>query len=330
MAKLEEPVVDHEAMINDLDHQLSRLRVLYEQHFLGIEKRPPLIPLKQVVRLIRELETANFRNTSLKFRMRSLVQKFYSYRSYWNRTLREIENGTYKRHRQKLERKVHDELVNQALHDVDSHRDTDRGRDAIDIDVGEVEEMTADDLVAMGMQPQYAADYARPNAHRTRSQTAVPVRGASHEDLQLRQNKLAEIRAKLGLAPESPSAAATPRAPQRPQRQTPQPRAVSQRRPPRRPTGEQRAYSSGALADNSVRSSLSRAGLNENRLRDIYQSLVDAKRRCNQSTAKLTYDNVVRSIAKQAKTVQQKHSASGVDFNVVIRDGRAYLKPQPK
>lgn len=81
------------------------------------------------------------------------------------------------------------------------------------------------------------------------------------------------------------------------------------------------------MADEGVRSSLENSGLTERRLQNIYENLVDAKRRCNESTAGLSYDSVVRSIAKQAPALQQKSSDGKVDFQVVVKEGKAYLKP---
>ena len=44
------------------------------------------------------------RNTGLKYRLATLTQKFGSYNTYWRRTLRQIENGTYLRNLQKIGR----------------------------------------------------------------------------------------------------------------------------------------------------------------------------------------------------------------------------------
>ena len=35
-----------EAAINEFQRKLDRLKVLYEQYFMGIEKREPLVPLR--------------------------------------------------------------------------------------------------------------------------------------------------------------------------------------------------------------------------------------------------------------------------------------------
>lgn len=37
------------------------------------------------------------RNTGARFRFQTLVQRFTSYQTYWNRILRQMEEGTYRR-----------------------------------------------------------------------------------------------------------------------------------------------------------------------------------------------------------------------------------------
>src|SRR5512139_3392299 len=87
--------LDVEASLNEFEQKLDRLKILYEQYFMGVEKREPLVPLKDVVRVMRALEQVQIRNTGHRYRYRNLVQKLNSYRSYWNRTIRAIDNGTY-------------------------------------------------------------------------------------------------------------------------------------------------------------------------------------------------------------------------------------------
>ena len=95
-----------EALVDELQRKLDRLRVLYEQYFIGIEKREPLVPLKEVVRLVRLLEAQQIRNSRLRFRHRGLVQKLNSYRTYWRRTTRAIEAGTYHRDVARMARRM--------------------------------------------------------------------------------------------------------------------------------------------------------------------------------------------------------------------------------
>ncbi|MBK8480563.1 MAG: hypothetical protein IPL40_05250 [Proteobacteria bacterium] len=88
---------DVEAAVAEFEQKLERLRVLYEQYFLGIQKRAPLVLLKNVARLQYLLDQQQIRNTAVRFRYRGLLQKLSSYRAYWGRTVRQMEAGTYHR-----------------------------------------------------------------------------------------------------------------------------------------------------------------------------------------------------------------------------------------
>ncbi|MCS6899237.1 MAG: MXAN_5187 C-terminal domain-containing protein [Myxococcales bacterium] len=70
--------------------------------------------------------------------------------------------------------------------------------------------------------------------------------------------------------------------------------------------------------------------LNETKLRNIYDRYVEAKRKCNESTASITYEGLVRSLRESVPKLQQKHGGRVVDFEVVIKDGRTVLKPVVK
>jgi hypothetical protein len=83
--------------LDGLDESLSNLQVLYEKYFLGIDRRPPDQERKRVSTRLREMRTTSVRNTALKFRAQTLFAKLISFERMWDRTLREIEDGTYKR-----------------------------------------------------------------------------------------------------------------------------------------------------------------------------------------------------------------------------------------
>ena len=83
--------------LDELDEALTNLHVLYEKYFLGIDRRPPDQERKRVSTRTRELRTQMIRNTALKFRINTLFAKLISFERMWDRTLREIEDGTYKR-----------------------------------------------------------------------------------------------------------------------------------------------------------------------------------------------------------------------------------------
>lgn len=90
--------------LSELENRLERLRILYEQYFMGIEKREPGVQHKDVERRIQQLRKVRFPSTAMRFRFQTMVQRFNTLQQYWTRTCREIENGTYRRHLQKAAR----------------------------------------------------------------------------------------------------------------------------------------------------------------------------------------------------------------------------------
>jgi hypothetical protein len=80
-----------------LDEGIQDLHVLYEKYFIGIDRKPPEQERKQISSKARELRNASIRNTALKFKINTLFAKLISFERMWDRTLREIEEGTYKR-----------------------------------------------------------------------------------------------------------------------------------------------------------------------------------------------------------------------------------------
>jgi len=93
-----------EELLETVDKNLDRVKVLYEQYFLGIQKQVPTHPHNDVERRLRDLTQMQLRSTRLRYRLVTLQQKFGSYNSYWRRTLRQIENGTYVRNLHKIGR----------------------------------------------------------------------------------------------------------------------------------------------------------------------------------------------------------------------------------
>ncbi len=95
-----------EELLDALDKLVDRVKVLYEQYFLGIQKQPPTHLHSDIERKIRDLAQMQIRNTALRYRYATLGQKFGSYNSYWRRTLRQIESGTYTRNLSKIGRQA--------------------------------------------------------------------------------------------------------------------------------------------------------------------------------------------------------------------------------
>jgi hypothetical protein len=70
--------------------------------------------------------------------------------------------------------------------------------------------------------------------------------------------------------------------------------------------------------------------LSENRLRSVYRAYVEAKRRCNEDTARLSFDAVAASLKKQVPELLQRHRARDVEYRVFVKDGKAILRAVPK
>lgn len=97
MARGQQDPVDEE--LEELDQGLKRLRVEYDQFFLGILKRPPNVLQGRMQKLIVKYSNQILRKTHQKFRFNQLNSKFQIYRQQWGRTIRQIESGTYRGHR---------------------------------------------------------------------------------------------------------------------------------------------------------------------------------------------------------------------------------------
>jgi hypothetical protein len=97
MARGQQDPVDEE--LEELDQGLKRLRVEYDQFFLGILKRPPNVLQGRMQKVIVKYANQVLQKTHQKFRFNQLNSKFQIYRQQWGRTIRQIESGTYRGHR---------------------------------------------------------------------------------------------------------------------------------------------------------------------------------------------------------------------------------------
>ena len=68
----------------------------------------------------------------------------------------------------------------------------------------------------------------------------------------------------------------------------------------------------------------------EARTRAVFDRLVETKRRLNESTDSLSYDSLRQSLQRQTEKMREKHGCRDVDFDVVVKDGKAFLKPIPR
>ncbi len=86
-----------DSLVGELESRVDRLRALYDQYFMGIERLEPLVPKKDVERRLTALRKEQIRNTGTRYRFQMIVQRYNTLTTYWQRISRQIEQGTYKR-----------------------------------------------------------------------------------------------------------------------------------------------------------------------------------------------------------------------------------------
>ncbi|HEY0707187.1 MAG TPA: MXAN_5187 C-terminal domain-containing protein [Polyangia bacterium] len=95
-----------EARLEDMERRLDRLRTLYESFFMGVERTPPNTPRRDLNRMMLEMQQVPIGNATARFRFQSLLQRWVQLTTYWNRTMREMEAGTYRRDLARAQRHI--------------------------------------------------------------------------------------------------------------------------------------------------------------------------------------------------------------------------------
>lgn len=81
--------------LDQLEAKLNDLRILFEQYFVDVQPQPPVQQQKEVVRQIKKLLRAPFKNSQTRFRLRTLVTRYQTYHTYWERVMKQREEGSY-------------------------------------------------------------------------------------------------------------------------------------------------------------------------------------------------------------------------------------------
>jgi hypothetical protein len=83
--------------IETLTRNLEQLRKIYEQYFLGLIREEPLKLRKDVKEVMQKYYGVPIQNASLKFQLQQSVSRYNTYTTYWDRVVRQMEEGTYQR-----------------------------------------------------------------------------------------------------------------------------------------------------------------------------------------------------------------------------------------
>jgi hypothetical protein len=275
---------EFEIMLSDAEVQLSRIKHLYEQWFQGIERIEPQIPRKQFDRALHELRKVKPRNTALRFRFQTLIQRYTTLQTYWRRIGRQIEEGTYRRDLLRARRR-------REASRAERERER-QGRSSSPLELDPDADVNMDELIAD------ASD-------RMDELLKAPEPSSKVETLDLDQSEATppnEPAARFG-KPRSRRPA--------PKRETSSPAITPSRRAPPPITARSK-------------------GPGEARMRQIYDSYVEAKRDNNERTDKIDYETVAKSLKKMVPKLDRKHKGKRVDFKVVVKDGKVGIKPVVK
>ena len=105
---------EFDTALTDLETRVDRLRALYENWFRGYEKTEPAVARKDAERRVYALRKELPRNTALRFRYHQLYQRYTTLATYWQRTARQIEEGTHRLQHQRIKRRRVDERPDRA------------------------------------------------------------------------------------------------------------------------------------------------------------------------------------------------------------------------
>jgi hypothetical protein len=282
---------EFEIALSDAEVQLSRIKHLYEQWFQGIERIEPQIPRKQFIRMLNLLRKEKPRNTALRFRFQTLVQRYTTLQTYWRRIGRQIEEGTYRRDLLRARRR---------REAVRAEREQERaGRSSSPIELDPNAEVNMDQLIAD------ASD-------RMDELLKAPEPSSKVATLDLEQ-------------PEAPppQEPAPPSGPPTARFGKPQSRRPALKRERSSPAITPSRRAPPAIAARSK-------GPGDARMRQIYDSYVEAKRSNNERTDKIDYETVAKSLKKMVPKLDRKHKGKRIDFTVVVKDGKVGIKPVVK
>lgn len=286
---------EFEIMLSDTEVQLSRIKHLYEQWFQGIERIEPQIPRKQFDRALHELRKTKPRNTALRFRFQTLLQRYTTLQTYWRRIGRQIEEGTYRRDLLRARRRREE---GRAEREQERRR---RSTGPVELDPNadvNMDELIADASNRMDELRHAAEPAATPSAVGPED-TATTLQNIRAQDAEPAAPDARFSRPKPSLNRPAPRKE-TPKSPATPKRRTAPPIAARSKGP------------------------------GDARMRQIYESYVEAKRGNNERTDKIDYETVAKSLKKMVPKLDRKHKGKRIDFKVVVKDGKVGIKPVVK
>lgn len=348
-------VQEFEIALTDLETRVDRLRALYENWFRGYEKMEPAVARKDAERRVYALRKELPRNTALRFRYHQLYQRFTTLANYWQRTARQIEEGTYRLQLQRIKRRRTDEELGRTRPPLERGSDSeapparsfelslDETLDVKqlldDLDMDEVAN-AIDAPGPFGLDPFASARPAArastpslsgsppspPRAPQNMPPVTITGSTSSRPGSGAPTGSFALPPPAVRVAPPAP----LPSIPTGPLSRKPAP-------PPVPPASLPRPSLAGSVAPRpppppvvpAARASAPQPepALAEQRLRRLYDEYSAARRKNNEGEVR--YETLVSSIERMIPELRKKHQGKQIDFEIVLKDGRVGLKPKP-
>jgi hypothetical protein len=112
-----------------LEDSISELKVKYEQFFAGIIPREPEKEHADLKRAFRMIRKAPFKTAELSFRIKALEHRYNTFNTYWQRVMRERDQGIYSKDTFKAE--LRDRAHHEAAHSRTRQGAAERGMKAL-------------------------------------------------------------------------------------------------------------------------------------------------------------------------------------------------------
>ena len=327
---------------------------------MGFEKIPPAVVHKDVERRIYALRREQIRNTAKRFKLQMTIQRYNTFQMYWQRIMREIENGTYKRHVLRAERSMGSAKASQnPIPEIGESGTPDAPPDSENSGSSRIRKSISPSSLRHS-KPANPRHSTLPPPEKIEAFTRALERdlaaaldgdfdfgntslGANDDSLELddpipvpRAAKQPPQRLPASRQQKSPPSLATERL--KPvalgHLRLPAQSAVGGHRlppPPPKPASSPQEGPSQVMPKHPPAAQApSRqpqvAGLSADRVRELHRDLLEAKARTADAGV-VSLNALTRKLETTVKQLSEKHSGKRIDFAIVIKDGKAVVKP---
>ncbi|MBI5489824.1 MAG: hypothetical protein HY905_20990 [Deltaproteobacteria bacterium] len=319
---------EYAAQVDDLEKKLERLRALYEQYFMGIERLEPSIMRHDVEKRFRFLRKERCSNTAVRFRFQTLIQRHTTLMAHWQKVCRAIEEGTYEPHIQRAQRLLAKQaaLAGEAPPPPAGKRAIAKTAplvidvDVADLDVEEPGGAGGEDAAPAVPVAAPAAAAAVAAGPEPSGPVAPVTRVRTLDALRALLMDTSELAARIELPGSSPTIPAGTVRPAGGEGGGKAKEAGAKPPPKRAPVPQ-------APAMRPVVVAAARAGpAAEDRAETIRAAFAEAASRASSAVKVPSAEAIRKSLEKETERLSRKHPGQRVEFRVDLKDGKPLIK----